>query len=114
MKIIYTKSFDKTFKKLKKHHKELGNFNKIIYYLDSVSSFGDLKNDSYIKTLYNFERLKYNNSNYYSFNLSKHSGVIRLIVEEVANDIAFVYISVNHYKDVSVGKVIYYGKEEIK
>ncbi len=108
MKIIYSKSFDKSLKKLKKHHKELKVLNKLINDLTNYDYFSDLINDNYIKTYYKFERLKYNNKNFYSFNLNRNGGKIRLIVEQKDEDCIMLYISTDHYNDFNERKVIYY------
>ena len=109
MKIIYTKSFDNTFKKLKKHSKEIKLLNQLITDLQNIPSFKELEHDNYFMIYYNFERLKhYKNIFFYSFNLSKKGGVIRLIVEPISDNIVFLYISLDHYKDFNERKVIYY------
>ena len=55
--------------------------------------------------IYNFERLKYELNEFYSFRLSK---VYRLIVRPKDNDIEveLVYISIKHYVDFNKDKVI--------
>lgn len=110
MNIIYTKSYDNGLKKLKKHKIEYDNLLKIIHMIENVDTFSMLKVLPMAK-IYNFERLKHNNNKFYSFNLHKHGGTIRLLVKpNNENDIElyFAYISFNHYEDFSEKKVIYY------
>ena len=108
MKIFYSKSYDKCYKNLKKHSKERENLDKLLNDLQNVVDFDALVVNNYFKVHYNFERLKYQNSNFYSFNLSKSGGVIRLIAQKLDNDIIMVYISFDHYNDFNKGKVIFY------
>ena len=59
--------------------------------------------------MYHFERLKYNMNPYYSFNLNKHSGVIRLIIKPNNDneiELFLITISFNHYKDFNPERVI--------
>lgn len=62
--------------------------------------------------MYRFERLKYEYNDYYSFNLSKTGGLIRLIIKlnEDKNAVELSYISYNHYEDFKNGRVIYYDE----
>lgn len=111
MNIIYTKSYDQSKKKLKKYLIEMDNLNKIIDLLEQHSSFKELVNNT-LTRMYHFERLKYEHNNYYSFNLAKSGGLIRLIIKpnECENNIELVYISYDHYNDFKNGKVIYYDE----
>lgn len=111
MKIIYTKSYDQTRKKLKKYPVEQDNLNRIIELIENHSSLTELFNNPLVR-LYHFERLKYDLNQYYSFNLTKSGGLIRLIIHpnEELNIIELVYISYNHYEDFKKGKVIYYDE----
>ena len=106
MNIIYTKSYDNSLKKLKKHKREQKELQNIIEYLQNKDTFIDILDDP-IARMYGFERLKYQLSEFYSFRLSK---VIRLIVKPNKNDIELylIYISMKHYDDFDIGKVIYY------
>ena len=111
MKIVYTKSYDQTIKKLKKYSKEYDNLKYIIDLIENHHELKDLLNNP-ICYMYHLERLKYNLNEYYTFNLSKNGGLIRLIVHpnEQDNIIELVYISYNHYEDFKKGKVIYYDE----
>ena len=108
MRIIYTKSYDRTYKDLKKYKKELEILRNIIDLLERIPNFSSLISDP-ISRMYNFERLKHDFNEFYSFRLSK---VFRLIVRPCGNDVQveLVYISTNHYKDFDRGKVIYYDE----
>lgn len=105
MKIIYTKGYNNSYKKLKNHHKEKEELNMILDYLRSMSDFSSIINDSIAK-IYGFERLKHKYSEFYSLRLSK---TIRLIIRPKDNDIELylIYISMKHYDDFDIGKVIY-------
>ena len=105
LNIIYTKSYNNSFKKLKNHHKEKEELNDILDYLRSKKSFSSIIDDS-ISKVYGFERLKYQYSDFYSMRLSK---TIRLIIRPRDNDIELylIYISTKHYDDFDLGKVIY-------
>lgn len=108
MKIIYTKSYDKTYKDLKRHKKELETLDKILTFIKKQDDFNSMINDP-LALIYHFERLKHELNEFYSFRISK---IIRLIVRPVENgiEIELVYISTNHYKDFDKGKVIYYDE----
>ena len=105
MILKFTDNYDKTIKKLKKHEKELDNLNKIIKLLESVNNFNDVVHNP-IFSMYGFERLKYEYNSFYSFNLSKNSGTIRLIVKPSDNilELYLVHISYNHYVDFNIEK----------
>lgn len=107
----YTKSYDKTLKKLKNHHNELFNLEKIISIIKNSQSIIELKNNPLSK-MYNLEQLKYELNKFHSFNLSKNGGTIRLIIRLVVdlNEVELLYISFDHYKDFSEDKVIYYDE----
>lgn len=112
MRIIYTKSYDKGLKKLKKYNEELKRLNKIINIIEYSSNFNELCNLPIVK-LYNFERLKYMLNDYYSFNLNKNGGKIRLIIRPNTDnevELFLVFISFDHYEDFDKGKVIYYDE----
>lgn len=109
--VIYTKSYDRTLKKLKKHPKEMENLYKIIEYLKNSGDISSIKNNG-LSLMYGFEQLKYNFNRYHSFNLSKNGGVIRLIVflDEKEDKVEFLFISFDHYNDFDESKVIYYDE----
>ncbi len=103
MKINRSANYKNEEKKLRKFHKEFETYNKII---NMLKRSNDL-NDELFK-LYGFERLKHELSDYYSFNLNKNGGKIRLIVT-FSNDIVNLeYISTKHYTDFK--RVRKYGK----
>ena len=106
LKVIHTKSYDNSIKKLKNHYKEKEELENIIKYLVKKNKFSDVINDPIAK-IYGFERLKHKYYEYYSFKLSK---TIRLIVRPIENDIELylIYISTKHYDDFNDKKVIYY------
>ena len=108
MNIIYTKSYDKSLKSLKRHHDEMNLLNEIIDTIKRFDSFDEMIKDPLL-SIYNFERLKYDNSELYSFRLSK---VIRLIVKPCDDNcsIFLIYISMKHYDDFDLGRVIYYDE----
>lgn len=108
MRIIYTKSYDKTLKNIKKHKKELELLSEILDYIKRQPTFSKMIEDP-LNRIYHFERLKYELNEFYSFRLSK---VVRLIVKPKNNDIEvnLVYISKDHYNDFNKGKVIYYDE----
>lgn len=111
LNIIYTKSYDQTKKKLKKYVNESNNLNRIIDLIEVHSNFDMLIHNPLIK-MYHFERLKYEHNDYYSFNLSKTGGLIRLIIKpnEDKDAVELSYISYNHYEDFKNGRVIYYDE----
>lgn len=112
MKIIYTKSYERGLKKLKKYTNETIILAKIIKMIRDVSDFNELLKLPIVK-IYNFERLKHNLNDYYSFNLNKSGGTIRLIVKPNKNssiELYLVFISFDHYKDFDIERVIYYDE----
>jgi len=108
MRIIYTKSYEKTLKNIKKYKQEKELLNEILEYIKRQPTFTKMIRDPLI-AIYHFERLKYELNEFYSFRLSK---VIRLIVKPKDNDIEIdlVYISKDHYNDFNKGKVICYDE----
>jgi hypothetical protein len=62
--------------------------------------------------MYGFEPLKYELNGFYSFNLAKNSGLIRLIIkpDDSNNSIYLVFISYKHYEDFTKERVIYYDE----
>ena len=79
MEIKYTKSYDRTYKKIKKHTSEAEILERIKQLIENTENFEKLVNNPLAK-MYGFERLKYEFNEYYSFNLSKNGSVIRLII----------------------------------
>ena len=85
--------------------------NRIIEFIRNSDSIVSLKKNS-LSLMYGFEQLKYNLNKYYSFNLSKNGGVIRLIISLNVdyNAVHLLYISFQHYNDFDESKVIYYDE----
>lgn len=92
--------FKREEKKLKKYIKECENYNKIIRHIKTCEDFKTLKN-SPLSYIYGFEQLRHFSENYYSFNLSKNGGMIRLIfqISEEENTVKLIFISTKHYED---------------
>lgn len=113
MNIRYSKNYDKGLKELKKKHRteQINYLNAIIDLIKNSSNFNELKKNP-ISYMYNFEPLKHDKNGYYSFNLSKNGGVIRLIVKPQDNNITMdiADISNAHYSDFDPKKVIYYDE----
>lgn len=108
MIIKYSKNYDKSIKKLKKHIYEFNNLLNIIKIIERVNDFNMLKKLPMVQ-MYRFEQLKYQNNNFYSFNLSKHSGTIRLIVKHDKENSVIIYlvdISYKHYEDFDCERVV--------
>ena len=108
MNIIYTKGYDKSLKFLKKHHEEIILLNEIIDTIKRFNSFNEMINDPLL-SIYDFERLKNDNNEFYSFRLSR---IIRLIIKPCDDDcsVFLIYISMRHYDDFDLGRVIYYDE----
>lgn len=111
IKIKCTKSYTSTLKKLKKYHNELVNLEDIITLIKNSTNIGSLLMNPLSK-MYNLERLKYELNDFYSFNLCKNKGSIRLIVRFIieTNEVELAYISFKHYDDFKKDKVIYYDE----
>ena len=112
MNIIYTKSFDNTVKKLKKHTIVANNLKELTEKIIIHNSFNEIEQNPVMTTIYKFHQLKHQNSEFYAFNLEKNGGVIRLIVmpTTIETEIVFVYISYNHYKDFTPDKLRFYDE----
>ena len=91
MKIIYTKSYDKSIKELKKRNEELILLEEIKRFIRKSKDFNYLLNNPLSK-VYGLERLKYELNEYYSFRLSK---TIRLIVKPKDNYIELIMLIIN-------------------
>ncbi len=110
MNIKYTKSYDNSIKKIKRHKYEYDNLEKIIKIIRDTRDFKELCSLPIVKK-YHFERLKYDLNEFYSFNLCKSGGKIRPIIkpnDDNCVELFLVYISYNHYDDFNIKKVIYY------
>ena len=100
MQIIYADSYKNSEKKLKRKHTEQAELEKIKKHIKSCYDFKELKHNE-ISYLYGFEKLKENLNGFYSFNLCKNRGQVRLLfsVNEELNQVCLEYISVKHYQD---------------
>lgn len=100
MQLERNKIFQRELKKLKKYDEENSVLEKILLHIKRMKNSAELKNHE-ISKLYNFEKLKQDFSGYYSFNLCKKRGVIRLIctIDDESNIVTLEYISMNHYQD---------------
>ena len=112
MHITYTKSFDNSVKNLKKHRKELANLEDITEKITNHNTFKELQNNPIMTTIYKFGPLRHQNSGFWSFNLEKNGGVIRLIVMPSTDEreIIFVYVSYDHYNDFTPAKLRFYDE----
>lgn len=97
---IEREEFKKQEKKLKKYHDEMFKLNKIILHIKQSSTYEDLYQNPMSK-IYGFEALKDDMCGYYSFNLCKKGGTIRLIVsiDKENKIVRLEYISTDHYSD---------------
>lgn len=91
-------NFKNQEKKLKNHIKEQEILSKIIVLLKESKDLKELSANP-ICFLYNFEALKDDLFGFYSFNLSKNGGTIRLICSFNSDGVNLEYISLNHYAD---------------
>lgn len=93
-------NFKNEEKKLKRYAKEKEVYNNVINHIKLCRNFDELQY-SPISLMYGFEQLKYQCNEYYSFNLNKNKGVIRLIISknEDVNVINLEFISMDHYND---------------
>ena len=110
MHIIHTKTFDSSYKKLKKHRKEYSNLLIILDLIENARDFNELCKLPQSK-IYKLERLKHEMSNYYSYNLCKNKGKIRLIVkpnDDNSIELYLITISYDHYEDFNPKEVNYY------
>lgn len=100
MFIEYGIHYKKSVKNLKKYHKETKILEMVKNHLKQSYDLCELKKNP-ISYTYGFEALKYELNGFYSFNLCKSGGSIRLIVafDEIENIAILEYISMNHYED---------------
>lgn len=98
--IVYTANWKKQLKKIDRKKKEEEIYNKIVNRFELISKHEEVLEDFILK-MYKFESLKYDMSGYYSINLNKNGGTIRLIIkiDKYNNKIIMEYITVDHYKD---------------
>lgn len=71
-------NFNREEKKLAKHYEEQRMLEKILLHIKQSLSYDDLSLNP-ISKMYGFEALKCDMSGFYSFNLCKNGGMIRLI-----------------------------------
>lgn len=109
--VLYTKSYDRSLKKLSKYPKGKQVLLDILEFIRNSENVKSLKNNGLAK-MYGFEQLKHNLNRFHSFNLSKNRGVIRLIVylDNEKEYVEILYISYDHYKDFDESRVIYYDE----
>ena len=102
LKVIHTKGYDNSIKKLKNYYKEKEELECIIKYIVKKNKFSDVINDPIAK-IYGFERLKH------KYKIVKIRPILT-IVRPIENDIELylIYISTKHYDDFNDKKVIYY------
>ncbi len=100
MKILKDEGYKNQEKKLKKFPKEQEIYERIINHIKQCNTITDLENHSFSR-MYGYEALKGDLNGYYSFNLCKNRGKIRLIftVNRKENEINLLYISTDHYED---------------
>ena len=100
MYIEYGNLYKKSEKHIQKHYKELKTLDMIKNHIRQCSSFHEMKKNP-ISNMYGFEALKYELNGYYSFNLNRNRGVIRLIlsIRDKENVAVLEYILMNHYED---------------
>ncbi|MCM1053134.1 MAG: hypothetical protein NC483_04090 [Ruminococcus sp.] len=96
--LLNRENFTKEEKKLKKKNKELENLEKILILLKQSKSLEDLKTNS-LSYIYGFEILRNDLSGFYSFNLNKNGGKIRLLCSINEDKVTLEYISLDHYED---------------
>ena len=100
MIIEYGKQYKSSEKKIKRQYNEICILDKIKTHIKQCNNYIELK-DHPISKIYGYEPLKYELNGYYSFNLCKNGGKIRLIfsIDENNNIVVLEYISNNHYTD---------------
>lgn len=102
MILVYNDDYNKTLKCLKKRPECQKRLEEILEFIQNSSDFDELKINP-IRTIYDFEPLKYDMVGFYSFTLEPGKrGTIRLIVKPDKEDkkrIFLHYVSSNHYKD---------------
>lgn len=97
--IEYGDKYKNSYKGIKNKHKEKDTLELIINHIKLCKDFQCLSTHP-VSLMYGFEPLKYELNGYYSFNLNKNIGVVRLIVSTDSNEILRLeFVSVNHYDD---------------
>ena len=100
MNIDYGLHYKKSEKNIKKKYEQKRTLDMIKNHLKECSNFDELLTHP-ISIMYGIEALKYELSSYYSFNLCKNKGTVRLIfsVNILLNIVYLEYISIDHYND---------------
>lgn len=100
MNIIYGNRYKNSEKNIKRKQSEKDKLDLIKNHIKNCKDYNELKNNP-MSYLFSFEALKHDLSGYYSFNLCKNRGKIRLLVSinENTNSVCLEYISINHYDD---------------
>ena len=100
MKIDYGDHYKRSEKNIKRNYKQQNTLDMIKNHIKICNNFEELTKNP-ISIMYGFEKLKYELNGYYSFNLCKNKGTIRLIISinEATNQVFLEYISTNHYSD---------------
>ena len=100
MNIDYGEHYKKSEKSIKKKYEEQRTLDMIKTHIKQCKSFTELEIHPF-SIMYGFEPLKYELAGYYSFNLCKNRGTVRLIfsVSESSNQVCLEYISTDHYAD---------------
>lgn len=75
--------------------------NKIILHIKECHTYEELSKHP-VSIMYGFESLKEDMNGYYSFNLCKNGGTIRLIVsiDKENKIVKLEYITMKHYEDI--------------
>ncbi len=100
MIITYGKLYKNSEKNIKKHYREQETLIMIKNHIKQCNHLKELETNP-ISHMYGYEALKHQLHGYYSFNLCKNGGKIRLIfsIKELSNEICLEYISKDHYND---------------
>lgn len=98
MKIDYGIKYKNSLKNIKNRHKEKETLDMVLNHIKQCNNFQEL-NSNPISLMFGYEPLKYDLNGYYSFNLNKNGGKIRLIFSLSNDYIILEYISIEHYED---------------
>lgn len=99
MKIEYGNRYKNSLKAIKNKHKEYKTLEMVTNHIRQCIDFNEL-NRNPISLMYGYEPLKYELNGYYSFNLNKKGGKIRLIFStDNLQLIVLEFISTSHYED---------------
>lgn len=100
MDITYGELYENSEKNLKKRYEEQKTLEMIKNHIKRSNNFQELRENP-LSNMYGYEPLKYELNGYYSFNLCKNGGTIRLIisVNESLNQVCLEYVDPKHYKE---------------